>query len=182
MRVRSSATIVPIRNREIGFSLPYVYHRARLLTSKPLIGFQVVVGKEGDPRLDGKGRGDQGNLGRRSDSCWDVRRAPFFFKCPSRHGCMRQCKKLLRLIRWSRFCNLRMMAAGNKVPGRPIRRGSNDTDAGFALRKFVEERDEALQEASSLAPPSPHADDFHTRLRLDSDTTLQGTEPRYMRH
>ena len=75
-----------------------------------------------------------------------------------------------------------MMAAGNKVPGRPIRRGSNDTDAGFALRRFVEERDKALEEASSIAPPSPPADGFYRSLRLDSDTTLQGTESRYIRH
>ena len=80
------------------------------------------------------------------------------------------------------MCNFRMMAAGNKVPGRPIRRGSNDTDAGFALRRFVEEKDKALQEASSLAPPSPPGDEFYTSLRLDSDTTLQGTEPRYLEH
>ncbi|KAL9600677.1 MAG: hypothetical protein Q9219_003007 [cf. Caloplaca sp. 3 TL-2023] len=36
------------------------------------------------------------------------------------------------------LCNFRILAAGLHSPGKPMRRGSNDTDAGFALRRYVE--------------------------------------------
>lgn len=74
-----------------------------------------------------------------------------------------------------------MIAAGNTAPAKPIRRGSNDTDAGFALRRFVEEKDRASQYASSMAPPSPPLEASMTGMSLDPGATLQGTESRSVR-
>ncbi|KAL8784353.1 MAG: hypothetical protein Q9213_004005 [Squamulea squamosa] len=76
------------------------------------------------------------------------------------------------------LCNVRIVAVGIVAPGKPLRRGSNDTDAGFALRRFVEEKDRASQYASSIAPPSPPLDAFNAGMRLGTDTTLQGSELR----
>ncbi|KAL8711912.1 MAG: hypothetical protein Q9225_007041 [Loekoesia sp. 1 TL-2023] len=75
------------------------------------------------------------------------------------------------------LCNVRLLAVGNFTPSRPIRRGSGDTDAGFALRRYVEEKETASQYASSISPPSPPIEAFD-QLRLNAETTLQGTESR----
>ncbi|KAI4245292.1 MAG: hypothetical protein LQ352_006615, partial [Teloschistes flavicans] len=76
------------------------------------------------------------------------------------------------------LCSVKLIAAGNVAPHRPIRRGSNDTDAGFALRRYAEERDNISQYANSQTPPSPPLEAFETSLRLDteSSTTLQASE------
>ncbi|KAI4204326.1 MAG: hypothetical protein LQ350_001306 [Teloschistes chrysophthalmus] len=73
------------------------------------------------------------------------------------------------------LCSVKIIAAGNIVPRKPIRRGSNDTDAGFALRRYAEERDTISAYANSQAPPSPPLEAFETNLRLDSEpsTILQ---------
>ncbi|KAL8687867.1 MAG: hypothetical protein Q9218_006079 [Villophora microphyllina] len=72
---------------------------------------------------------------------------------------------------------VKIIAGGNATPGKPIRRGSNDTDAGFALRRYAEERDTISQYANSQAPPSPPVEAFDTKLRLDREasTTLQAS-------
>ncbi|KAL8724746.1 MAG: hypothetical protein Q9181_006693 [Wetmoreana brouardii] len=74
---------------------------------------------------------------------------------------------------------VKLMAAGNVSSGKPIRRGSGDTDAGFALRRYVEEKDTISQYADSLAPPSPPTEAFEAGMRLipEPSTTLQGTQP-----
>lgn len=72
------------------------------------------------------------------------------------------------------LCNIKLVAVGNSVPRKPIRRGSGDTDAGFALRRYVEEIETTSQYASSTSPPRPSIEDLH-KIQLNSDTTLQGT-------
>ncbi|KAL8760314.1 MAG: hypothetical protein Q9199_000096 [Rusavskia elegans] len=75
------------------------------------------------------------------------------------------------------LCSVRLMAAGGGLLGKPVRRGSGDTDAGFALRRYAEERDTISQYASSIRPPSPPSEMFKASLRLDqSSTTLQGSD------
>ncbi|KAL9581976.1 MAG: hypothetical protein Q9203_005682 [Teloschistes exilis] len=76
------------------------------------------------------------------------------------------------------LCSVKIIAAGTVVPRKAIRRGSNDTDAGFALRRYAEEKDSVSPYANSQAPPSPPLEAFKHNLRLDSEssTTLQGTE------
>ncbi|KAL8708801.1 MAG: hypothetical protein Q9220_006362 [cf. Caloplaca sp. 1 TL-2023] len=71
-----------------------------------------------------------------------------------------------------------LMAAGNAPATKLTRRGSGDTDAGFALRRYAEERDTAY--ASSTAPPSPPLEEaFESQLNFDTgSSTLQGTESR----
>ncbi|KAL8649382.1 MAG: hypothetical protein Q9226_005596 [Calogaya cf. arnoldii] len=76
------------------------------------------------------------------------------------------------------LCSVRLMAAGGGPSGKPVRRGSGDTDAGFVLRRYAEERDAISQYAGSMRPPSPPSEAFKASMRLDqSSTTLQGTEP-----
>ncbi|KAL8686389.1 MAG: hypothetical protein Q9224_005461, partial [Gallowayella concinna] len=75
------------------------------------------------------------------------------------------------------LCSVRLMAAGGVVSGKPLRRASGDTDAGFALRRYAEERDTISQYASSIRPPSPPSEAFSASMRLDqTSTTLQGTD------
>ncbi|KAL8828437.1 MAG: hypothetical protein Q9170_006602, partial [Blastenia crenularia] len=73
------------------------------------------------------------------------------------------------------LCNIRLVAVRIPAARKPIRRGSGDTDAGFILRRYVEERETASQYTSSLAPPSPPAEAFR-QARVSTDTTLQVTE------
>ncbi|KAL9032661.1 MAG: hypothetical protein Q9180_006375, partial [Flavoplaca navasiana] len=76
-------------------------------------------------------------------------------------------------------CSVRLMAADGGRPAKPIRRGSGDTDAGSALRRYAEERDTISQYASSMRPPSPPSETFSTSMQLGhGSTTLQGSEPR----
>ncbi|KAL8803122.1 MAG: hypothetical protein Q9182_003372 [Xanthomendoza sp. 2 TL-2023] len=83
------------------------------------------------------------------------------------------------LIAIGTLCSVRLMAAGGVVSGKPLRRGSNDTDAGFALRRYAKERDTVSQYANSMRPASPSSVAFSTSTRLDqTSTTLQGTRSR----
>ncbi|KAI4145852.1 MAG: hypothetical protein LQ341_002241 [Variospora aurantia] len=75
------------------------------------------------------------------------------------------------------LCSVRLMAAGGGPSGKPVRRGSGDTDAGFVLRRYAEERDAISQYAGSVRTPSPPSEAFKASMRLDqSSPTLQGTE------
>ncbi|KAL8844430.1 MAG: hypothetical protein Q9176_001340 [Flavoplaca citrina] len=78
------------------------------------------------------------------------------------------------------LCSVRLMAADDGRSAKPVRRGSGDTDAGFALRRYAEERDTiSSQYASSMRPPSPPSEQFSASMQLGQDsTTLQGSEPR----
>ncbi|KAL8674291.1 MAG: hypothetical protein Q9168_001284 [Polycauliona sp. 1 TL-2023] len=74
---------------------------------------------------------------------------------------------------------IRLMAVGGALSGKPVRKSSGDTDAGFALRRYAEERDTISQYAGSIHPPSPPSEAFKASMRFDGDsTTLQGTESR----
>ncbi|KAL8808758.1 MAG: hypothetical protein Q9200_004043, partial [Gallowayella weberi] len=85
----------------------------------------------------------------------------------------------LRPLDGERLCSVRLMAAGGVVSGKPLRRGSKDTDAGFALRRYAEEQDTISQYANSMRPPSPPSEASSASTRLDrSGTTLQGTGSR----
>ncbi|KAL9593879.1 MAG: hypothetical protein Q9179_005651 [Wetmoreana sp. 5 TL-2023] len=78
-----------------------------------------------------------------------------------------------------RICSIKLIVAGSVGSGKPIRRGSGDSDAGFALRRYVEEKDTISRYANSLAPPSPPTEAFEAGMELSPElpTTLQGTEP-----
>ncbi|KAL8999625.1 MAG: hypothetical protein Q9169_001585 [Polycauliona sp. 2 TL-2023] len=79
------------------------------------------------------------------------------------------------------LCSIKLMAAGGGLSGKPVRRGSGDTDAGFALRRYAEERDAISQYASSIRPPSPPSETFSASMTLgQSSATLQGTESRFV--
>ncbi|KAL8923308.1 MAG: hypothetical protein Q9208_004708 [Pyrenodesmia sp. 3 TL-2023] len=56
--------------------------------------------------------------------------------------------------------------------------GSNDTDAGFALRRFMEESDRASQYANLMRSPSPPLEAFSAGMSLDPSTTLRGSDIR----
>ncbi|KAL8863937.1 MAG: hypothetical protein Q9174_007507 [Haloplaca sp. 1 TL-2023] len=77
---------------------------------------------------------------------------------------------------------VKLMVAGGTGPGKPTRRGSGDTDAGFALRRYAEEKDTISQYANSLAPPSPPLEAFQHSMQLGSSlsTTLRGSESGYV--
>ncbi|KAL8948938.1 MAG: hypothetical protein Q9222_004914 [Ikaeria aurantiellina] len=76
------------------------------------------------------------------------------------------------------LCTIRLMAGGNVPQGKLLRRGTGDTDAGFALRRYAEERDSVSQYASSTAPPSPPIEAFESQLNLDTaSSTLLESEP-----
>ncbi|KAL9620189.1 MAG: hypothetical protein Q9204_008234, partial [Flavoplaca sp. TL-2023a] len=73
---------------------------------------------------------------------------------------------------------VRLIAADGGRSAKPVRRGSGDTDAGFALRRYAEERDTISQYASSMRPPSPPSEQFSASMQLgQNSTTLQGSEP-----
>ncbi|KAL9601010.1 MAG: hypothetical protein Q9219_002832 [cf. Caloplaca sp. 3 TL-2023] len=77
------------------------------------------------------------------------------------------------------LCSVKLSAAGNNVPSMPIRRGSGDTDAGFALRRYVEEKETASRYASSMSPPSPPITAFdQTTLQSDGSRTSAGPDLR----
>ncbi|KAL8746481.1 MAG: hypothetical protein Q9184_007742 [Pyrenodesmia sp. 2 TL-2023] len=61
------------------------------------------------------------------------------------------------------LCSVRLMAAGGGSSGKPVRRGSGDTDAGFVLRRYAEERDAISQYTGSVRTPSPPSEAFKAK-------------------